>query len=130
MDCLEIGPEKPLFDWLPLTEVDDEDAPKKSVVRCCTCRNYITENQFLMPVEGEIEHCFKNPAGYSFDIHTYSMAEGCIVSGKPTEFFSWFAGHSWQFCYCNQCNTHLGWYYSCDGLSGFFGLITDMLIIE
>ena len=130
MECLDIDPQKPLLDWLPLTEADDEDAPKKSVVRCRTCRNYITENRFLVPVDGETQHCFRNPAGQAFDIHTYSMAEGCIVSGKPTEFFTWFPGHAWQFCYCSQCNNHLGWYYSCDGLIGFFGLITDLLILE
>ena len=130
MDCLEIGPPKPLIDWLPKTLSDDELAPKKSVVRCRRCRNYLTEIQYLIPVDGETCHFFKNPVGQGFDIQTYGFVEGCNVSGKPTEFFSWFPGHSWQYCYCRQCDTHLGWYYSCDGGAGFFGLITDLLLLE
>ncbi len=130
MHCLEIGPPKPLIDWLPQTLVDDELAPKKSVVRCLRCRNYLTENQYLIPVNGETYHFFKNPVGQGFDIQTYGFVEGCIVSGKPTEFFTWFPGHAWQFAYCRQCETHLGWYYSCDGGAGFFGLITDLLLLE
>lgn len=130
MECLEIHPPKPLLDWLPETLADDELAPKKSVVRCLHCRNYLTELQYLIAVDGETTHVFRNPVGQAFEIQTYGFVEGCTVSGKPTEFFSWFPGHAWQYSYCRQCDTHLGWYYSCDGCSGFFGLITDLLILE
>jgi hypothetical protein len=130
MDCLDINSPNTVIDGLPLTQADDVPEPKKSIVLCRTCRGYITENQFLIPVDGEFSHLFHNPIGEGFDIQTYGMAEGCIISGKPTEFFTWFPGHAWQFAYCRQCNTHLGWYYSCDGLSGFFGLITDKLLLE
>ncbi|HVL02782.1 MAG TPA: cereblon family protein [Dongiaceae bacterium] len=130
MDCLEINPPKTVLDWLPLTQSDDETAKKKSVVRCRCCRAYITESQFLIPVDGECIHFFKNPIGQGFDIQTYVMAEGCIVSGKPTEFFTWFPGHAWQYAYCKDCNNHLGWYYTCDGMAGFYGLIIDQLLLE
>lgn len=130
MHCLEIEPPRTLIHWLPQTQADDDLAPKKAVVRCLQCRNYLTENQHLVSVNGEIAHFFKNPAGRCFDIQTYNQVEGCLISGKPTEFFSWFPGHSWQYAYCRQCETHLGWYYSCDGGAGFFGLMTDMLMLE
>lgn len=130
MECLEIHTPKTIIDWLPLTQADDTLAPKKSVVRCRCCHGYITENQFLIPVDGECIHFFKNPAGQGFDIQTWGMAEGCLVSGKPSEFFTWFPGHAWQYAYCRQCNTHLGWYFSCDGSAGFFGLIIDLLLLE
>lgn len=129
MRCLDISPNSQP-EWLPQTLPDDESAALKSVVRCRRCRNYLTENRFLIPVDGEICHFFHNPAGQGFDIQTYHLVEGCIVSGKPTEFFTWFPGHAWQFAYCRQCETHLGWYYSCDGGAGFFGLIIDLLILD
>lgn len=129
MRCLDISPGSPP-DWLLQTLSDDESAPLKSVVRCRRCHNYLTENRYLIPVDGQTSHFFYNPAGQGFDIQTYRLAEGCSISGKPTEFFTWFPGHAWQFAWCRQCQTHLGWYYTCDGNEGFFGLITDLLILE
>lgn len=130
MGCLEIHGTKPLLDWLPLTEADEIPARKKAVIRCRACHQYLTENQFLIPVEGDCTHYFENPSGQGFDIQTYSLAEGCVVGGRPTEHFSWFAGHAWQIAFCRECNTPVGWYFSCEGLTGFFGLITDRLLLE
>lgn len=130
MECLEIHRSKPLQEWLPQALADDDLAPKKSVVRCLRCRHYLTELRYLIAVDGQTIHVFRNPVGQTFEIQTYGFVEGCTVSGNPTEFFCWFPGHAWQYSHCRQCDTHLGWYYSCDGCSGFFGLITDLLILE
>ncbi len=133
MECLDH--EKELFkQWLasldPKTDSDNANQRKKSVVRCKACDAYLTENTFLIPIHGETNHFFTNPSGMGFDLLTYEQAEGCVVSGTPTEYFTWFEGFYWQYSYCKQCGMHLGWYYSCEGLEGFFGLITDCLKLE
>lgn len=134
MECLDKHDADPFKRWLaafePATETGFGAKPKKSVVRCNSCNAYITENQFLIPINGETNHFFSNPSGMGFDLLTYEHADGCMVSGKSTDHFSWFEGYCWQYCYCKQCNNHIGWYYSCDGIDRFFGLITDCLRIE
>ena len=134
MQCLDKHESDPFKRWLlkleTATENDSGNARKKSVVRCRICDAYITENQFLIPINGETNHFFTNPSGMGFDLLSYGQADGCSISGKPTEHFTWFEGFQWQYSYCKECGTHLGWHYSCDGLTGFFGLITDQLKIE
>ena len=120
--------------WLEnLTRADNDaptDATQPGQVLCRQCHAHITNNCALIPIGGETCHFFTNPLGIGFDIHTYQQAPGCVVSGKPIEHFTWFEGFCWQYAYCKQCNQHLGWYYHCDGAAGFYGLITDRLILS
>ncbi len=127
-------PAEPFDQWLttlePETESRDEVKPARSKVRCKSCLNYLTSNDFLTPIEGQTCHFFTNPSGLGFDLQTYLQVEGANIGGKPTDYFSWFEGFSWQHCFCGRCHQHLGWYFSCDGDAGFFALITDRLMLD
>jgi hypothetical protein len=46
--------------------------------------------------------------------------------GMPTLEHTWFPGHAWSYCVCNNCGQHLGWYY--DGQSVFVGLIKGRIL--
>ncbi|RLT98062.1 cereblon family protein [Ketobacter sp.] len=132
-------PPHPFEHWLhtldPDTASRDDVKPARSKVRCKSCLNYLTRNDLLTPIAGETQHFFTNPAGQGFDLQTYQQVEGVEVSGKPTDYFSWFEGFSWQYCYCRRCHQHLGWYFSCEGSSGesdagFYALIIDRLLLD
>ncbi len=105
---------------------------------CRACHFTITSPLFLMAVGQSAYHVFTNPSGMSFDIQTFDIASGCIVSGAFTEHFSWFPGYLWQYAYCEGCGEHLGWHYkqaeeqnagSAEG-GRFFALITDHLTFQ
>ncbi len=134
MDCLDQEIPAPLKKWLtklaPETDSADDLSPEKSVVRCRQCSGLITKNEFLIPINGGTNHFFINPSGCGFDILTYRCADGCELAGAVTDYFSWFQGFAWQYSFCKNCNAHLGWYYSCEGVEGFFGLVTDRLILD
>lgn len=135
MRCLDNDTPPPPFEqWLqtldPALESDQDIKPARSRVRCKACLNYLTSNQNLTPIEGETCHFFTNPEGIGFDLQTYLTVEGAEVGGKPTDFFTWFEGFSWQHCFCNRCHQHIGWYFSCEGASGFYGLIIDRLLLD
>ena len=134
MECLEKPGADTFKRWLTSVQAktasESRIKPKKAVVRCKACNAQITENEFLIPILGETHHFFTNPAGVGFDILTYAQAEGCSISGTPTEDFTWFEGYSWQYSYCRECHTHLGWYYCCEEIDRFFGLITDRLKLD
>lgn len=83
-----------------------------------------------MEINKKHQHTFFNPAGLLFEISCFKDARGCIVAGDPTSEFSWFSGFAWQYATCNQCLTHLGWYYKSSSETGFFGLIVNRLIDE
>ena len=106
-----------------------KEAPK---IVCKACHFTITSPLFLIPVNQRSSHVFTNPSGMSFDIQTFEIANGCIVSGTFTNHFSWFPGFLWQYAYCEGCGEHLGWHYKSEDTSNsedmrFFGLITDHL---
>ena len=99
---------------------------------CKECHFTITSPLFLIPINNSANHIFTNPSGMSFDLQTFEIASGCIVSGEFTDHFSWFPGFHWQYAYCEGCGEHLGWHYkgsfhSENADMRFFGLITDHL---
>ena len=105
---------------------------------CRECHFTITSPLFLMAVGQSAYHVFTNPSGMSFDIQTFDIASGCIVSGSFTDHFSWFPGYLWQYAYCEGCGEHLGWHYkqaegqetgNPEGVR-FFALITDHLTLQ
>jgi hypothetical protein len=76
--------------------------------------------------EGRSEYSFRNPEGIRFNIITFSRTLGCRQAGAPTFEHTWFPGHAWSFCLCEQCRVHLGWYYS--GPTAFAGLIRERIV--
>lgn len=81
-----------------------------------------------MAVDGRNFFRFSNPQGITFDILCYRSALGCYHGGESTDYYSWFEGYSWQFAYCSDCDTHLGWYYRSLHGDDFYGLIATLLI--
>ena len=75
------------------------------------------------------EHVFTNPGGYIYQIICFSKAEGIVIYGEPTDFFSWFRGTSWKYALCKHCKIHIGWQFCKKGSNMcFYGLIKEKLI--
>ncbi|MDZ4836867.1 MAG: cereblon family protein [Candidatus Melainabacteria bacterium] len=102
-------------------ETTDDDSEKS--VFCKKCGHEITKATFVVEPH---DHTFRNPAGYSFHVLCYSDAPGAANVGLPTTEASWFKDHAWTFAICNQCTTHLGWWYR--GPTTFAGLIATRLV--
>lgn len=135
MHCLDHDEPAPPFEqWLltidPDLQRDDKLKPARNRVRCRACLNYLTSNDHLTPIGGETCHFFSNPEGIGFDLQTYHQVDGVELGGQPTEYFTWFEGFAWQHCFCKRCHQHIGWYFSCEGASGFYALITDRLLLD
>jgi len=93
---------------------------------CAACNKKITTDKNRFEYKNQSEFQFVNPAGYNFNIITFSDAEGCKEIGEPTLEFTWFAGHSWSYAVCSRCSNHLGWRYR--GKYSFYGLIRTRLV--
>ncbi|MBU2513072.1 hypothetical protein KJ966_17160 [bacterium] len=110
------------------TKIKEETREKEEkYILCKQCENKITLPENKFEVGGEFEHTFLNPGGQVFRIGCFKSAEGCIALGVPTAEWTWFEGFEWQPSLCNQCNTHLGWFYRSLYDHNFFGLILDLL---
>lgn len=96
-------------------------------IYCALCSNIITTVNDRTNIDGKHEHIFSNPHGYVYQIGCFKRAKGCYKIGTPTNQFTWFPGYSWCYAACKNCNIHMGWYYTIDGGSGFWGLIMDRL---
>ncbi len=92
---------------------------------CTVCKNYITDLDAAISINGAQSHTFSNPAGYSYTIDCFHSAPGCQVIGDATEDFTWFNGYAWQIVTCDACREQLGWFYT-NG-NNFYGLISDRL---
>lgn len=84
----------------------------KTPIRCRTCHAPLTGKNQAISRQGRHEHAFFNPAGIAFEVRCFQDAPGCLVNGKPTEKFSWFAGYYWQFALCRNCGAHTGWFFN------------------
>jgi len=93
---------------------------------CAWCLNRVASDNDRHSHDGQSEFSFKNPEGVRFNLLTFSQTIGCRQAGVPTLEHTWFPGHAWSYCVCDQCGTHLGWYY--DGPSEFAGLIRDRIV--
>ncbi len=93
---------------------------------CVVCHKKITSDKDRFEYENQSEFQFTNPAGYYFDIVTFTDAEGCIVLGEPTMEFTWFKDHAWSYAICSRCNNHIGWKYT--GKYSFYGLIKSRMV--
>lgn len=122
---LDIADEDPLSRILTAIKNDELDETPGGI-RCTVCDHLITLPDELLTFNDQFIHTFTNPAGIQYKLQCYRNAPGILVSGKPTEFFSWFPGFLWQYSYCQRCNNHLGWYFSNDE-ERFYGLNIAML---
>jgi hypothetical protein len=113
---------------LPVIEdfVQKQEFSNKALV-CHRCRKIITSQDQAIEVDGEHQHTFFNPAGIVYELLCFKNAPGCLIYGDPTVEFTWFKSHTWQFCLCGGCLTHLGWFFQSDSAS-FYGLIKQNLL--
>lgn len=107
---------------------DQPEEREEKYILCKHCENKITLPNKQIEVGGDFEHTFLNPGAHVFRIGCFFEAEGCSAVGVPTVEWTWFDGFEWQVAICNQCNSHLGWFYRSRDERNFFGLILDLLI--
>ncbi|MGN7611011.1 cereblon family protein [Magnetococcales bacterium HHB-1] len=101
---------------------------KKRKIFCKSCRNTITDHKHKINVLGSHTHTFKNPSQIYFNVGCFQKAGGCLVLGTPIAEYSWFKSYRWQMAHCQQCNQHLGWFFSSNAEQTFFALIRDLLL--
>ena len=95
-------------------------------IRCSVCGHIITHLSEKFIHQGAHGHVFANPYGLVFETTCFKRAKGCVVSGRPSDEFTWFPGHRWQIALCGSCLNHLGWFFT-SNQNAFFCLITDQL---
>jgi hypothetical protein len=93
---------------------------------CAWCHNRVASEKDRFPYNGKDEFTFRNPEGIRFEIITFSRTLGCKEAGVPTLEHTWFSGHAWSYCQCDDCGQHLGWYYA--GQHEFAGLIMSRIV--
>ena len=93
---------------------------------CAWCLNRVASETDRFKYDGKDEFNFSNPVGIRFEIITFSRVLGCDMAGAPTLENTWFPGHAWAFCHCDQCGQQLGWSYS--GPQEFVALIKDRIV--
>ena len=105
---------------------EDASLAPEEMVRCASCHHGVTADRFSLPVNGQAQHRFVNPAGIYFDIHCFSQAPGALSQGTPENYWTWFAGYAWQMSTCTACTVHLGWKFLA-AEDAFYGLIVNRL---
>ena len=93
---------------------------------CAWCHNRVASEKDRFPYNGKDQFAFSNPEGIRFAIITFSRTLGCRETGRPTLEHTWFPGHAWSYCLCDNCGQHLGWYYA--GQHDFAGLIVARIV--
>jgi len=94
---------------------------------CRYCRNLITSTNHSIQMNGSVEHQFTNPEGNLFEVACFSVARGCVHTGKATYEHTWFENYAWRFALCAKCYFHLGWFYQ-SSHHNFYGLIRNALV--
>ncbi len=107
-------------------EKQAEETESEEVILCKQCGHSITETRNKTGVNDSHMHTFFNPAGFIYEIGCFSEAPGCWIHGPASKEFAWFAGFSWRLALCDNCTTHLGWFFASKS-STFFGLILKKL---
>lgn len=101
----------------------------KDLVYCAQCSHVLARAQDAATVQGSHHHFCTNPYGIDFNVCCYSQALGCAISGQPTGADSWFAGYTWRFATCSECNVHLGWLFEIAD-SHFYGLVRERIQLD
>ncbi|NNJ92476.1 MAG: hypothetical protein HKP55_12445 [Gammaproteobacteria bacterium] len=107
----------------------NEESHGKFVILCKQCQFHLSSSDYAIAVEGHHEHVQCNPQGCTFFFRCFSRVPGAILSGDPTQEYSWFTGYSWQFSHCQGCGEHLGWFFQNQQNDTFFGLISEKIIV-
>ena len=105
----------------------EEDEAFARAVCCIACGHVITHGAEEVSINGAHRHVFANPYGIVFETVCYKWARGCVVTGLPSDEFTWFPGYRWQIALCGACFNHLGWRFI-SSTDAFFCLICDQLI--
>ncbi len=95
---------------------------------CRNCQQRLAHASARKVMQGSHTHTFANPSGIVFEIACFSTVQGFSFMGPASTEFSWFSGYSWRIIVCSVCITHLGWSFSSQSGSTFFGLITDRIL--
>jgi hypothetical protein len=103
---------------------------KGAPLLCAACGNGITTPSARTTLFGQYVHHKTNPYGFQFVIGCFSEAPGCAIQGDPVPQDTWFPGYTWRFALCDNCGTHLGWYYESPSQSYFYGLVLERLVEE
>ena len=126
-----LPPENP-SDETASSMVEDETRKKPSEkedhILCRPCHHIITSPSERMEVKGSHQHTFANPYGIVFEIGCFQTVKGCGFAGPDSDEFSWFSGFSWRIAVCIGCLTHVGWSFSSQSGTRFYGLILDRLV--
>lgn len=104
--------------------LNDAEEPQDGFIFCGSCSHVVARSSDRMEIGGSFSHLLTNPHGFSFNVGCFSEALGCALSGPREAADSWFAGFCWQIASCEQCHSHLGWYFD-QSERYFYGLILD-----
>ncbi len=107
-------------------EEQQQETETGEVIVCRQCGHPVTERRNKLVVNGGHLHTFFNPAGIIYEIGCFGRAPGCWVHGPASIEFAWFPGFTWRLALCDNCTTHLGWFFASED-STFFGLILKKL---
>ena len=99
----------------------------ESAILCSVCGFTVTTDHHRIKMQGRHEHRFMNPAGFLYHLGCFAEAVGCVTVGPASSEYPWFPGFLWRFALCGGCRTHLGWHFSDEEGTSFFGLILDRL---
>jgi hypothetical protein len=109
-------------------EDPEQEEEMAQAVRCRVCGHVITHKAEQISINGAHQHVFANPHGLVFETVCYKRAMGCVVTGPPSDEFTWFSGYLWQIALCGGCLNHLGWRFT-SSTNTFFCLISNQLIL-
>jgi len=116
----------PVAELAPETDTATALGDNESDWLCAWCHNRVASEKDRFPYNGKDQFAFSNPEGIRFAIITFSRTLGCRETGRPTLEHTWFPGHAWSYCLCDNCGQHLGWYYA--GQHDFAGLIVARIV--
>jgi hypothetical protein len=120
------GEQSPLVVVRP--ELDESSETSRPRRLCCSaCGRPVTSEDARVAIAGQHVHHCTNPAGLSFVIGCFAVADGARVAGTPTAEATWFHGFTWVYSLCGGCGAHLGWFFEGGGSGTFHGLILDRL---
>jgi hypothetical protein len=106
-------------------QAHDEVVEENKKLFCTSCKNYITDLEAAISINGAHTHTFSNPTGLIYTINCFQPASGCQTIGDSTDEYTWFSGYEWQIAICRSCREQLGWLFS--NSNQFYGLISDRL---
>lgn len=105
---------------------------EERVYHCAACEIPISKEKYLCCVGLDSPfHSFVNPAGFYFDVITFSECHSLIDVPGATFQHTWFPGYAWQIVGCAKCRQHLGWRFESAKKMPrrFYGLIKNRLTL-